>query len=59
VRIITITFDRIEGSSKGEAKATIEEALALLKPLRGRVRFRVTASHTSLTEDKRWNTSRS
>jgi hypothetical protein len=39
---VTVTFDRDEGSNIEESKATIEQAVALLKPMKAKLRFRMT-----------------
>jgi hypothetical protein len=53
-RLLTVTIDRIEGSNVAKAKAAIEEVIAQLKPLAGRIRVRVTRAPSTLTEDKAW-----
>jgi hypothetical protein len=55
MKIINVIVDRVGGSNVQEAKAAIEEVLAILKPWRDRgLRVRVARSHLTLKEDKAW-----
>jgi hypothetical protein len=52
LRILTVTIDRADGSNLDEVIPLINEVLTALEPLKDRVRFRVTRSPNTLTEDK-------